>query len=751
MNLDYNHLSCASIRRDEEAVSAAIGTVLLFAGVLSIVGVMLATMIPVIDELQGAVERSDMSSQMYDLSIEIDQLANNGMPGDLSDGSLKGIEGKFSWQNLQGGMWISAAWNDGSSLRLNDALDLDRDVELRHPGEEIAAVCFDDMRLGAGIFTHYRIPAIEGTLVVSPDSGLAQSQGPMQLQFIEDGKTVSESISDDSIWSIETSGDSESWLSLDSPAQVLLIKGEGGSTILPPQSQNPATGEGRSWRIPLIAGFNEVSLVSQESMDVDWRMGDQEGSEMVIKAQSFHEVGTTWTNQWIVEENAILTIQSSSDARLLLRHDSQSDNGLSSGSTFWPGLTGSMLAKSFQPPGLEGSIIFHNPGLETSTIRWGTGATSVAPESTTRISWPPQAGSSLQVTAGDPINLIWTPDQISVQANRSGLDIIPASDTGMASGHSHFMIRPDNTTVIHPQVAGVSSSWTDISENVSRTSIHGTEIAPLYNVAAQVNTTANQSNDGLKIIVEMGEYGMMSILQDGAQRCRYIGIRASGWITTELPWEELGSDGNSEVQDAWKEGDHPASIKITVLGDDGKDVLSILSTAWAMHSPRLVYTFSSSIQGLEVAMRSGAVVTNHPEVEPTIIKNPVDRSGPGPRFAITVPLLTPSSESSVGSGEFEVALELMQRISLTSSSAGEVRRGWDGPYGTALAASVSKDLKESEDWTAAPLRLDMLNDYKGWVPHPSMDSSETIYHAQGESIQFSLQVSLVSCTMNGMR
>ena len=742
-------LSCASVRRDEEAVSAAIGTVLLFAGVLSIVGVMLATMVPVIDELQGAVERSDMSSQMYDLSTEIDQLSSNGMPGDLSDGTLKGIEGKFSWQNLQGGMWISAAWNDGSSLRLNDALDLDRRIDLRHPGEEIAAVCFEDMRLGAEIFTHYRIPAIEGTLVVSPDAGLAQSQGPMELRFVEDGNTISESISDDQIWSMETSG-TESWLSLDSPAQVILIKGDGGSAILPAQSQNPATGEGRSWRIPLIAGFNEVTLVSSHSMDVDWRMADQEGSDMVIKADSFHQVGTTWSQQWNVEENSILTIQSSSDARLLLRHDSQQNDGISSGSTFWPGTTGSMLATTFQPPGLEGSIIFHNPGKETSTIRWGTGATSVGPESTTRVSWPPQSGSSLQVTAGDPINLIWTSDSQSVEANRSGLDIIPANDTGMASGHSHFMIRPANTTIIHAQVAGFSSTWTDISENITRTSSHDSAISPLFNIATQVKTNANESNDGLRIIAEMGEHGMISLLHDGDQRCRSIGIRASGWISTQLPWEELSADSNTEVQNAWLAGNHPASIKITILGDDGEHELSTLSTAWAMHSPRLVYTFSSSIKGLEVAMRSGAVVTNHPEVEPAVIKKPVDRAGPGPRFAITVPLLTPSSGSSTGSGEFEVELELMQRISLTSSSAGEVRRGWDGPYGTAIAASASKDLRASEDWTAAPMRLDMLNDYKGWVPHPSMDSSETIYHAQGESIQFSLQVSLVSCTMNGV-
>ena len=52
------------IHRDEEAVSAAIATVLLFGGVISIISLMMITMIPVIEELEGSVERHDMSAQM---------------------------------------------------------------------------------------------------------------------------------------------------------------------------------------------------------------------------------------------------------------------------------------------------------------------------------------------------------------------------------------------------------------------------------------------------------------------------------------------------------------------------------------------------------------------------------------------------------------------------------------------------------------------------------------------------------------
>ncbi len=48
-----------NLQRDEEAVSAAVATVLLFGGVLSIIAMMMVSMIPVIEELE--VQLSDMT------------------------------------------------------------------------------------------------------------------------------------------------------------------------------------------------------------------------------------------------------------------------------------------------------------------------------------------------------------------------------------------------------------------------------------------------------------------------------------------------------------------------------------------------------------------------------------------------------------------------------------------------------------------------------------------------------------------
>ena len=69
-----------ALRRDEEGVSAAVATVMLFGGVLSIIGLMMISMMPVIEEMEGSVERHDMSSQMTLLAHETASLSERGMP-----------------------------------------------------------------------------------------------------------------------------------------------------------------------------------------------------------------------------------------------------------------------------------------------------------------------------------------------------------------------------------------------------------------------------------------------------------------------------------------------------------------------------------------------------------------------------------------------------------------------------------------------------------------------------------------------
>ena len=105
-------------KRNEEAVSAAVATVLLFGGVVSIIGLMLVSMVPIIEELEGSIERSDMSSQMMILAQQTESLSESGMPGDSTSVELIPIDGNINWDLTRGGMWYSSTWQNESSFRM---------------------------------------------------------------------------------------------------------------------------------------------------------------------------------------------------------------------------------------------------------------------------------------------------------------------------------------------------------------------------------------------------------------------------------------------------------------------------------------------------------------------------------------------------------------------------------------------------------------------------------------------------------
>jgi len=145
--------------RDEEAVSAAVATVLLFGGVLSIIGMMMISMIPVIEELQGSVERHDMSSQMTLLAKQTAELSETGMPGDSTEVELIPLDGDIVWDKTRGGMWYSATWFEENTLRVRGALNFDDTIEVRHPESEVKSICIDDLRLGPLNPYIYSIPS----------------------------------------------------------------------------------------------------------------------------------------------------------------------------------------------------------------------------------------------------------------------------------------------------------------------------------------------------------------------------------------------------------------------------------------------------------------------------------------------------------------------------------------------------------------------------------------------------------------
>ena len=257
-----------------------------------------------------------------------------------------------------------------------------------------------------------------------------------------------------------------------------------------------------------------------------------------------------------------------------------------------------------------------------------------------------------------------------------------------------------------------------------------------------INYTSEFQDYESKLAID-GDSGIMILEDEGAMRCIAIDQTASGWISTTLPWKSMNGIPEGQIISAWRDGDHPASIEITLIGVEGDSTHANLATAWAFHISRLTYEFDTSITGLEVAWSAGAIVTNHPELEPTILVGPADRQGPGPRFSATVPSLHPTASSVTGSGTMNLDIELSMRESLASTTAYDVRRGWVGPYGDAVASWSSTGLESSEDWIVNPGRIDLLTDYVGWVPVPTHGPSEAVWHTAGQPIQFNLQISSI--------
>ncbi len=669
-----------NLRRDNEAVSAAVATVLLFGGVISIIGVMLISLIPVIQELEGSLKRNNMQSQMEIMGHEITVLSESGVPGDSSQVKLIPVDGKLRWDRLRGGMWYSASWHEGDTFRINSALDLDRDIEIRHAESNVQAICYEDLRLGPDRPFLFTPSAQTDSVLVTPKHGLTIPLGPVLVE--QAGVEYSLSIGE----VLQLNSDSQITSSHDLTGIQML--GDGGTVTVPASKINPSSGKGQHWAIPLPVGNSTVEIFANDDLLVQWDVAGQSGDEAIVQSLGVR-LANSWTKEFNLSEVSLLEVVTDIDAHMLITHEGK-------GKTYLLGEEGNYVSKQFIAPYSDGHLTVVNPNQNEATITWRNGGFSVPSNQTGTVSWPPVGMESAA--------LIESSENIIVQwgVGADGMAMIPAIDTGQISGKD-FM--EDNSTTI-------------------------------------VNSTSKHEDYFTKLGYS-GNNGILLLEDEGSMRCIAIDQTASGWISTILPWDSLEGLSEGQIIDAWQTGLHPASMEITLIGTHGDATHANLATAWAFHISRLTYEFDTSISGLEVAWSSGAIVSNHPEMNPAILVGPTDRQGPGPRFSATVPSLHPTKTSTSGSGSMNLDIELVMRESLVSTTAFDVRRGWVGPYGDAIAAWSTNGLEASEDWIVNPARLELLNDYTGWVPIPSHGPSEAVWHSAGQPIHFNLQISSI--------
>ena len=733
-----------NITRDDEAVSAAVATVLLFGGVVSIIGLMLVSMMPIIEELEGSIERNDMASQMMILAQQTEVLSEHGMPGDSTEVELIPLDGSLSWDSIRGGMWYSATWQDDTTFRMKSILDFDDQIEVKHPESQTTAICYDDLRLGPTRPFFYSIPNWVETLSISANQGLASPLGPIDIKILNENSLVN--IIDMNVdESVNLDSTPYTDLRLESSHELVILasSGLGGASFITPDNPSRVDNTGRSWSIPLPSGNSIIQIMSKEANMITTLVDGTE-TTAVVNTDGNSRIGSHWQSAVTLSEPAIISVTTSAPSQLILITEVTGNAGIVN----LKSTSGAYLGTEFLSPQASGYLELTNPSLATATATWQGGGISIPSLATESIAWPPHGISGSPIIDVDKDILIkWHNNHSS--GISVGAGIIPATDTGFSSGKEHLFATHNSELIdtVITQIAGYESTWNYTGSNPFNHSSTYADQFYSFSVEDGNHQISVLDNHPIRVYRVSGNSGLIEIYHDGEERCLGIDITASGWISTELPWETVAGRSELQILQAWSQGSHPSSFSVNLVAANDQSDYTIVASAWIFHISRLTYEFTSSVTGMEVAYSNGAVLTNHPEFQPTVLRHPNDRSGPGPRFASTIPALNPTADSTVGAGVLNLDIELAYRESLASEPAYEVRRGWYSPYGSAIANSGASGLDQSIDWTIYPGSLDLLTDYTGWVPDPSIGTSEAVWHTNGEKIQFSLQLSSLDVTM----
>ena len=736
------------LRHTEEAVSAAVATVLLFAIVLSIISGMMALIVPTMAELQGAVDRESMEGQFTDLAQETVRLSETGLPGDTAEMTVKPHTGDIGWDIRKEGTWYTASLYDNQSLKLKGLNDLDSTFQHRYPSGEVSSACLTDLRAYSQALNVHESPAINGTLLLTPMSNLQQ---PLEATIVNHGDNKYR-LNTGEIFSAISSNIEPAVIKSSNTMRALFVQGESGITTYTPDSPSPHA-NGRAWTIPLPAGEVEFVLYSEESFVSTIKINDEISSYTSSTLSTQGPVGSsgrisTTTFSYDVDSEKVAVITSTADARLIILRSGNTDLG----TTALLDWTGSTIGTEFLLPSISGDIIIHNPGLEASAILLNGFYHSVGARESLRLSLD-NIGGWISADQEVEVHLVRGGSEDYVA---NGIDILYPTSTGRTSGSSWENIVTGSIvkTSLVFQRLGIDSSisYVDNIENTNPITLSLNESSHFTSVewtsdeggrlVIDSERQIGQGETPIRTFISYGNSGIIEIQEKGNERCIGFSDRITGWVQNDLPWGDVSFMPDAEIQDSWKNGEHPAGIKIEFRGPTHKGINSAIALGWSMPLPRMDYRFSSSVSGLELGWRGGFVGTNHPEYSPEAILTPPSREGPGPRVAVTVPVVYPDLDLVTGNSDHDVTMTLDSRFQLASISAHEVRRGWDGPYGEAVASQDAIDLDQSVDWLVYPGRLDLLNDYVGWV-QTTPTSPESIYHAGGEYISFNLQIAVI--------
>ena len=736
-----------SLINDQKAANSAIATVLMFAGVMSIISIMLVSIVPVINELQGAIESSDAVSQFEDLSEYESQLAQRGLPGSSSEMQIEPVLGKLEWDLKDTGIWFSSTWKDNSELRLRNAGNFDNQFDIRYPSGKLSSYCMDDLHLQSESKWRYEIPVIQNqaSLIITTKSQITSGITSSSINLIQGINDLTYSLEHGKILEINLpieNSNNKTLIISDVELTIFLKLNEGGATFIKPNNSNHQ-GLGTIWKIPLPAGNNKINVISEDENLINLIVDGEKISERISKEGD----GSIWIKNFDFSESKIITLETSRNSKLLLQTNDENNKG----TVNWQSKEGLMLGSEYIIPPIPGSLIISNNRLDSTQIDIQGASFSIPANGMYKLDWPiPGTNGVTKIMSHSDISIKWSEDDIQNNGFlTSGISYIVPKDTGQLSGQEFSTIWTsdyidENQAHVYVTLSGSKASFNfsgvfNASGNLESTSGNSYYLNPGNN--GELNTTVN-SGQSIKIMQIIGDTGITELMDKGFQRCLPLKMIASGWINIDLPWYDVSELTLAGIRDAWEMGDHHSGIRIQLIGEGDSSEYSALADAWVIQIPALKYVFSSSIRNLEVVDKGGFVTTNHPEGNPSLSHASLAAKGNENLLGIHIPVMMPTKSSIVsGSSNVNVQLKVIETIFCTNENTKDVRMGWNGKYGSSITNWLSEDIEYSDDWISYPNQFDMLSDYTGWVDR---GNGEAVYHSPNNNIDFTLTFTAIS-------
>jgi hypothetical protein len=734
---------------DNNAANSAIATVLMFAGVLSIISVMLISIVPVINELQGAIESSDAIVQFEDLSEHEAQLAQRGLPGSTSEIRIEPVLGKLEWDLDKAGIWFSSSWKENSELRLRGAGNFENQFDIRYPSGQLSSYCMDDLHLQFESKWKYELPAVEGNILIATKSQVTSSITSAKVSVTQGTDSITSLIEHSEVLNINLPLENtimKSTVISDVELTILLELDSGGATFVKPNNPNHE-GKGTIWNIPLPVGNNKINLISEKGTTIKWSLNQNNGDETTIITGD----GSVWTKNFEVSDSSLLTLESTHPARLILQSNYESEIGTIN----WPSNEGLMLGNEFMIPQLPGTLIIDNPNNSPSQIDIQGGGYSIPSNGIYKLEWPIMGTNGVvKISSQSDVGIKWTADDYGNNGHLSkGISYIIAKDTGQLSGQK-FSTKwtgdyvENSEASLYITLAGTSASF-DFSEVFNATGNLQSSSGNSYLLSATEQGNLNATvtlGQSIRLMQIIGNSGIIEIMDKGAQRCLPLVMKASGWINIDLLWYDVSELTLGGVRDAWETGEHHSGIRFQLIGTEDDSSFSALADAWIVQVPSLKYKFSSSVSNLEVVNRGGFVTTNHPEGNPYLAHSALAAKGNSNLLGVHLPVMMPTTSSVSGSSDVNVQLKVIETKFCTNEKTTDVRMGWNGLYGTSITNWLSEDLEYSDDWISYPNQFEKLSDYTGWVDRTN---GEAIYHSPNENVNFVLTFTAISFDAKG--